>query len=128
MDIGVRGFGDTPGQAFAQAALAMTGAAADLESIAPAQQVAITCESPDLEHLLLEWLNAVIRTMQTRTMLFSRFEVTIEGSTLHAHAWGEQVDRARHHLTAELKRATDAHLRVAQRPNGDWVCECVIDL
>jgi SHS2 domain-containing protein len=127
-DVGVRGFGDTLGQAFEQAALAMMAAITDPERIARTEEVAISCEAPDDELLLVDWLNAVVFEVATRNMLFGRFEVEIEGRKLSARAWGEPIDVARHEPAVEVKGATQTHLRVAQRPNGTWVAECVIDV
>jgi SHS2 domain-containing protein len=127
-DLGIRGFGDTCAEAFCQAALAMVSSVTDPDSIEPSQKVEVTLEAPDHERLLVDWLNALIREMTTRDMLFSRFDVSIEGSRLHASAWGEQLEVAEARPAAQLKRATATHLRVTQRPNGDWVAECVIDV
>ena len=46
---------------------------------------------------------------------------------LHAQAWGELVDPARHHPAVEVKGATYTALRVA-RENGEWVAQTVVDV
>jgi len=97
-DIGVRGYGVSPDEAFAQAALAMTAVVTDPATVKPAVAVAITCEAPDLELLLVDWLNALIFEMATRKMLFACFAARIEGVALRGEAWGETMDRARHPL------------------------------
>lgn len=127
-DIGVRGYGVSPDEAFAQAALAMTAVVTDPATVKPAVAVAITCEAPDLELLLVDWLNALIFEMATRNMLFARFAVRIEGETLRGEAWGETMDRARHPLAVEVKGATYTALRVAQNPDGVWMAQCVVDV
>jgi SHS2 domain-containing protein len=127
-DIGVRGYGVSPDEAFAQAALAMTAVVTDPATVKPAVAVAITCEAPDLELLLVDWLNALIFEMATRNMLFARFAVRIEGETLRGEAWGEMVDRTRHPLAVEVKGATYTTLRVAQNSKGVWMAQCVVDV
>ena len=127
-DIGIRGFGDTRSRAFEQAAKAMIGAITDPETVAPLQQVTIDCEAPDNELLLVDWLNALVYEMATKHMLFSKFDVSIDGMKLHATAWGEAVDTERHSPAVEVKGATHTHLRVHQRPDGDWVAECIVDV
>ena len=94
-DVGVRGFGATPAEAFAQAALALT-AVATRARIEPLSPVEVRCEAPDLELLFVDWLNAIIYEMAVRRMLFARFDVRIEGTELQATLWGEPVDVARH--------------------------------
>jgi SHS2 domain-containing protein len=127
-DIGIRGVGASRAEAFEQAALAMTAAAADPAGIAAAEQVELHCESPDDELLLVDWLNALVYEMATRKMLFGRFEVRLEGHCLDGKAWGERVDAARHEPAVEVKGATYTSLRVAQNADGRWTAQCVIDV
>lgn len=127
-DQGIRGFGTSPAEAFEQAALAMTAVATDPARVAPRIPVAIEREAEDLDGLLFEWLNAVVLEMSARKMLFSRFEVTIEGLRLHGLARGEPVDPARHEPAVEVKAATYHALRVAREPGGSWTAQCVVDV
>ena len=50
--------------------------------------VEVTCEAPDIELLLVEWLNAIIYEMAVRNMLFGRFAVRIDGTRLDGDAVG----------------------------------------
>ena len=127
-DIGVRGGGHTLSAAFEQAALALTAVITDPERLADRIPVTIDCEAPDHELLLTDWLNALIYQMATRQMLFARFSVRIEGNRLHATAWGEPIDRSRHHPGVEIKGATYTALKVHQNAQGDWIAECVVDV
>ena len=88
-DMGIRGFGADCAEAFEQAALALSAVVTDLGCIKPAQMVNIMCEAPDVELLLVDWLNAIIYEMATRHMLFSHFKVQLTGSQLNGSAWGE---------------------------------------
>ncbi|MBI2320001.1 MAG: archease [Betaproteobacteria bacterium] len=126
-DVGVRGFGATKGEAFEQAALAMTAVVADPAVVAPRERVTIRCEAPDDELLLAEWLNAVIYEMSTRRMLFSKFSVKVKGAKLSAEAWGEPVDAERHRPAVEVKGATYTTLRVARHGDG-WLAQTVVDV
>jgi SHS2 domain-containing protein len=125
--MGVRGFGPTKAEAFAQAALAMTAVVVDPADVAPREAVAIRCAAPDDELLFAEWLNSLIFEMSTRKMLFSRFEVRFDGASLAAQAWGERVDVARHHPAVEIKGATYTELRVAREGDG-WIAQTVVDV
>jgi len=91
-DIGVRGIGETLASAFEQAALAMSAVITDLTLIEDTDVVEISCEEADTSLLLVDWLNALIFHIATRKLLFSRFEVNIEGTRLTARAWGEAID------------------------------------
>ena len=126
-DIGVRGHGATVEEAFVQAALALTAVIADPASVSPQSGIGVECEAPDRELLLVDWLNAIVYEMAVRSMLFSRFAVTITGQRLHGQAWGERVDVSRHAPAVEVKGATYTALRVAQE-GGAWVAQCVVDV
>lgn len=130
-DIGIRGYGATPAEAFAQAALAMTAVICDPDSIEPKHLVEVEVhreEGDDLELLLVDFLNAVIYEMAVRCMLFSRFQVEIDDRRLWAKMWGEPVDRVKHSPAVEVKGATYTELRVAQTDDGQWMAQCVLDV
>ena len=127
-DSGVRGHGETREAAFANAAYAMTAAAADASAVRPETVVEVNCAAPDDELLLVDWLNALIFEMATRRMLFSRFAVRIEDGMLAGVAWGEAIDPARHGLGVEVKGATYTALRVGQEADGRWTAQCVVDV
>lgn len=127
-DVGVRGRGPTVSTAFEQAALALTAAITDPEAIRNENEVEIACEAPSLDVLLVDWLNAVIYEMTTRSMLFGGFAVSIDGLALSAKVKGERVDRNRHDPVVEPKGATFTELRVERETDGGWVAQCVVDV
>lgn len=126
-DMGVRGFGPTPASAFEQAALAVT-ALITSEPVRPLTTVTVRCAAPDLEVLLVDWLNALVYEMATRKMLFGRFRVQIRDHELEAQAWGEPVDVSRHACAVEVKGATFTALEVAADDDGQWHAQCVVDV
>lgn len=126
-DIGVRGFGESPSEAFEQCALAMMAIMTDLSLISDKESIEIGCEEPDPELLLVDWLNAVIYEVATRKMLFGRFKVTIQDGSLKARIWGEQIDVERHHPAVEIKGATYTELALYQ-VQGRWIAQCIVDV
>lgn len=127
-DVGVRGIGATPALAFAEAARALFAVVADLSTVRPTTAVAIAREAPDLQILLVDWLNALIYESATRKMLFSAFEVEIDDARLFGRAFGEPVDVARHAPAVEPKGATFTALQVARGEDGLWRAQCVVDV
>ena len=127
-DVGVRGLGATLEEAFEQAALALTAVLTDLAAVNSRAMIRLSCEAPDIELLFADWLNALVYEMVTRNMLFSRFEVHLEGNRLSAKAWGEALDVARHRPAVEIKGATYTALKVAQQSGGGWLAQCVVDV
>jgi SHS2 domain-containing protein len=127
-DIGVRGFGKSVEEAFEQAAVALAAVVADVSAIRQSETIEVHCGASDLELLLMTWLNAVIYEMAVRTMLFSKFRVTLAGRSLVGTLFGETVDPERHHLAVEAKGATVTALKVDRDQNGQWLAQCVIDV
>jgi SHS2 domain-containing protein len=126
-DVGVRGFGATPAEAFEQAALALTAVVTNAE-VESKVRVEVKCEAPDLELLLVEWLNAIIYEMSVRQMLFSRFSVSIADAHLEGTLWGEPVDVVRHAPACEPKGATYTALKAEADGKGVWSAACVVDV
>lgn len=131
-DIGVRGCGADAVAAFEAAARALTAIVTDPATVrAGGEAIEVRCEAPDLELLLVEWLNRVIYEMVTRNLLFAEVHVTLvplaAGTRLEARLRGEPLDRERHAPTVEIKGATYTALRVAQQ-DGRWCAQCVVDV
>lgn len=89
----------------------------------------ITVEAPDLETLLVRWLQELLFLMETRGELYTRFEVSAvkppEGdrpAQLHATIGGS-VGRSD---LAHVKAVTYHHLRVMQTSNG-WEATVIFD-
>ncbi len=127
-DIGVRGLGRTKEAAFAQTALALTAVITDPKLVEARKVIPVTCEAPDEEMLLADWLNALVYAMAHYRMLFSRFDVHLDDHGLKAGVWGEKVDVARHQPAVEIKGATYTELRVRPTPDGGWMAQCVVDV
>jgi len=126
-DVGLRGWGATPAEAFEQAACALTAVMTRAE-VNPNVAVRLRCEAPDLELLFVEWLNAIIYEMAVRNMLFGRFAVRIENGRLEGTLWGEPVDVERHAPACEPKGATYTALQVAREADGRWSAACIVDV
>lgn len=126
-DVGLRGWGATPAEAFEQAAHALS-AIITVAEVKPKVAVRLSCEAPDLELLFVEWLNAIIYEMAVRNMLFGRFAVRIENNRLEGTLWGEPVDVERHAPACEPKGATYTALKVAKDTDGRWSAACIVDV
>jgi tRNA nucleotidyltransferase (CCA-adding enzyme) len=126
-DMGIRGMGPSLHAAFEQTALAMTAVITSLDTVEAVQRIDIACSAPDDELLLVDWLNALLYEMDTRRMLFSRFEVRIKGGDLSGSAWGELVDVEKHTPAVEVKAATYTELAVVCE-DGGWMAQCIVDV
>ncbi|WP_036269353.1 archease [Methylocaldum szegediense] len=132
-DMGVRGYGRTIEEAFSHAAEALTAVICDPTEVEVRTPVEIHCEAPDVESLLVDWLNALVYEMAVRQMVFCRFDVRVniyfDSAALEATVWGEQVERERHQPAVEVKGATYTELKVYRDENaGAWIAQCVVDV
>lgn len=132
-DVGVRGCGSTPEEAFEGAAQALFRLLAeDTSAVASDREEHFECFAAGLEDLLVAYLNELISLADTHGLVFGRFAVRIEdapegGYRLSARAWGEPIDPVRHRSTVLPKGATYTALRVGQK-DGRWVAQCVVDV
>jgi SHS2 domain-containing protein len=131
-DVGVRGFGATPDEAFEGAAAALFALLAeDLSAVRPLVEERIEIEARGLPELLVAFLNELISLSDARRLVFSSFSVSIEGlgpaRHLSASARGEPFDPERHAFTVMPKGATYTALRV-EREGDRWVAQCVVDV
>jgi len=127
-DMGIRGVGDSISAAFEQAALALTAIVVEPAKVQPETRIDLSCEAPDDELLLVDWLNALVYEMAVRKMLFSRFQVQYRNGKLTGRAWGEPVDVGRHHPAVEVKGATLTTLSVCRNEKDQWVAQTVVDV
>ena len=127
-DIGVYGSGTTEAEAFIQAALAVTAVITDPDRVAAKIKLELSCEAPDIELLFVDWLNALIYEMASRNMLFSRFEMELTTTHLHAFVWGEKLDQNKHQPAVEVKGATYTALKVYHDKDGIWYAQTVVDV
>lgn len=126
-DIGIRGFGGTMAEAFESAASALYSVMVSIDRVKPKEKRVVTVFAPDRELLFVEWLNALLSLSDIDRMVFSKFEVTITGTSLTGTAWGETLDHKKHEAHVEIKGATYHMLRVAE-VNGRFVAQCVVDV
>ncbi len=127
-DIGIRGHGRTMAAAFEQVAVALTAVITPPDRVRPEEAVRVSCEAPDREMLLADWLSIIVKEMSVLRMLFSRFEVTISGNRLEATLRGEKLDQVRHEPSVEVKGISYHDLRVDEDGQGNWTVQCVVDV
>jgi len=127
-DLGLRiCAGDLP-ELFAEAGRALFSAIVeDLDTVRPASEVQLNIEAEQLDDLLRDWLAELLYRFHAERMLFSQFDVALEGAVLTATARGEPVDPDRHVIEGELKAVTYHGLTVEQQPDGTWLAEVIVD-
>jgi SHS2 domain-containing protein len=78
-DIGIRAWGESAGQVFEQAALAMVSLLYDVGSVHGSDTITIELDAPDGELLLAAWLNELLFVIESRRLAFAAFAVDVAG-------------------------------------------------
>jgi SHS2 domain-containing protein len=117
-DVGIRAYGASINQAFANAAKALFSLITELDNIDEVLHRDIELVAPDQESLLVEWLNELIYLFDAENIIFKRFDITQLNSTrLKARGYGEKVDSSKHKLKIGVKAAT-YHMLKVDKTNG----------
>lgn len=123
--------GATPEAVFAAAAEALLSATVeDPEGIGSGARRTIALEEPDLELLLLRFLNELIYLRDAEALLLrpARLEIQVgPPARLVGDLVGEVIDAGRHRLSGEVKAATAYGLAVREDPSG-WRATVTVDV
>lgn len=113
-DIGIKAYGESVEESFANAALGMFNVMTDVSKVEPVGEYDVKVESDNLENLLVDWLGELLFLHETQDVLLSEFDVKIEDSSLTAKVRGETLDRKKHELKDDVKAITYHMLEVNQ--------------
>jgi len=117
-DVGIRAYGASMNQAFANAAKALFSLIAELDNVDEVLHRDIELVAPDQESLLVEWLNELIYIFDAENIIFKRFNITqLNNTRLKARSYGEKVNSSKHKLKIGVKAAT-YHMLKVDKTNG----------
>lgn len=105
-DVGIRAFGKTLDELFANAAAGMFSLITDLDAVKPVGEHEVKVTSRDLESLLVDFLSELLYVHETEKVLLAEFDVKVSGLAVDAHVRGERIDKARHPLHLMVKAVT----------------------
>jgi SHS2 domain-containing protein len=100
------------------------------EAVERRERRAVLLEEPDLELLLVRFLNELVYLRDAEDLLLHPDRVVIdqgESVRLRAELYGEPIERPRHALTSDVKAATVHGLRVAKTTDG-WTATATLDV
>jgi SHS2 domain-containing protein len=130
-DVSFEARGATLEALFASAAEALLAATvANPEDVAAREREPIALSEPDVELLLLRFLNELVFLRDARGLLLRAGRLRIEHNgeaRLEGELLGERIDRSRHRLEADVKAATASGLRVA-RDGAGWRASVTLDV
>lgn len=131
-DVAFEAWGATSEEMFIAAADALMNVMVeDLSSIRRMEELGIQLEEADPEFLLFNFLNELIFYKDARRLLLRVSSLAIKRQdnlfTLRASLYGEEADRTRHALNADVKAVTLHRFRVEQTGDG-WEATVVLDI
>ncbi len=130
-EVGIRAWGRTVSEAFAEAARALFALMVNIRTVRPQRTFSVEVSAESLELLLADWLNRLVLERDRTGCVFSEFRVTVtpqeQGFVLRGEIAGEPLDRARHDPRIDVKAVTYNNLHVLQQSDRAQV-ECVLDI
>lgn len=132
-DIGIRAWGKTLEDAFAEGAKALFDITVDVTKVAAKEAIEVECNAPDIPALFVEWLNTLLTQADIRGLVFGSFrilEILSCRNNLHilrARAFGERLDIKKHSIKVEAKAATYHGLKYEIKDSRHYL-QCVVDV
>jgi SHS2 domain-containing protein len=127
-DVGIRAFGRTEKELFANAAYGMFDLMAELKNVHATESLPIRLEGADHEDLLVRWLGELLSLSSARGFLFKDFSFShLDSTSLEAVAQGEHFDPSRHKMKMEIKAVTYHQVEVKEN-DGRWEGRVIFDI
>ena len=127
-DVGVKAWGSTLSEAFAQAALGVFALIVDPGSAEPRESREVLAQRETQEALLVNWLNECLFVHDTEAFVVNRIEFLVfEATRVHARLWGEELNPGRHRVGTVVKAATFHQVQVRET-DGRWEIRVVLDV
>jgi len=105
-DVGVNVYGRSLDELFENAAAGMFSLITDLRRVRKVGEYEVKLKAATPKELMVDWLSELLYLHETQSLLFKHFEVKVKKRGLDAKAWGETIDRKRHHLHMVVKAVT----------------------
>ena len=105
-DIMVRCTGRDLEECFSNAAYAMFDQIVDASTIGHSVTRDVEISAEDDEERLYSVLSELLFIMDSESVVFNSFDVTIDGDGVSCRAYGEPLDVRKHHAKAEIKAVT----------------------
>ncbi|MFQ5637307.1 MAG: archease [bacterium] len=127
-DVGIKIYGETLPELFANAAYGLFDIIANLETVRADKQRFVEVEADDREALLVNWLSELNYLFFTQREIYMEFGIKhISETNLSAIVKGEALDVGRHEIYTEVKAVTYHHLYIRGEKQG-WEAQVIFDL
>jgi tRNA nucleotidyltransferase (CCA-adding enzyme) len=106
-DVGIRAWGPTRADAFAQAALGVLSLIADPATVSPRETREVRAQADSPETLLVAWIDECLYVHEIEAFVVSRVElVSCSDTIVIGQLHGEPLEAGRHRLGTVVKAAT----------------------
>ncbi|MEX0939627.1 MAG: archease [Pirellulales bacterium] len=127
-DIGIRIEADSLAALLEEAGQALFSLIiSDLGQVRDREEIRLRIDGTEPDYLLFDWLNELLYLFESKRLLASRFEVSIDEGGISGLVGGEPWDRQRHELDYEVKAITYHGLTVEQ-VGGRWRGKVIVDI
>ncbi len=127
-DAGIKAYGNTASEAYANAGIGMYNLITDISSVDERESVDLEISGDSPEGLLVAFLNELIFLFDTHGFIGRRVEVPeLSGSSIRVIVHGEEFDPQRHEQRLLIKAATYHNIKIKQ-VGGVWEVEVVFDI
>lgn len=127
-DLGMRVESDSIDELFQDAARGLSAMIVDNpDAIREVSSQTVETSSGDLQYLMFDWLAELLYQFEAKGFIGARFDVRVEGLSLHATVFGESFDRSRHQPAHEVKAIT-YHGLIVERIETKWRAEMIVDI
>lgn len=127
-DMGIEAQGESLGELFAQAALALREVIFGGSAGVAAQYYDIEGRGEDEAELLVDFLAELLYLLEERDLFPASIEMPVlGGSTARARIGAEPFDPARHGVERQVKAVT-FHRLLVERRDGIWLARVYLDL
>ena len=126
-ELGLGVTGATLAEVFALAAQGLFSVMMDIDTVEERQALVIDVTSPDVEALLVQWLNELLYHSEVEGVLLKRFDVQEVSQThIRAQCYGEPINSQRHLLLSGVKAATYHMVQVGR--NSEFYARVILDI
>ncbi len=127
-DLGIEIWGESREALLIHASMALSDQMTDVTTVKPKREVEWSVKGESPEELLMAQLQEILFHLDTDGMIFSEFRISLRGlNAIKCLAYGETLDRERHHFKTEIKAVTYHRLFVGEE-EGRWVARVIFDV
>ncbi len=127
-DLGIKVFGQTYAELFANAAYALFDLLTELDDVEEKISYPVEVTAVDREDLLVRFLSELLYLFASKSYLCKQVSfLSLEEKALQAKTWGEIFDPERHEIKTEIKAVTYHQLAI-KKNNGLLEARLVLDI